>query len=214
MKQIIIIIFISAALYSCKENSNHKKTQKQESLTFKNDSVSKSFIKVFSIVFDSIYTNDSRQLTLLNSSLRGLYKEDSFIHSKENLQRQINDYKSKKFEESLAKDFNNNAFTKATQINVSFLTKEQQDVLGNIRVEEWFFKDEKTAESCFKSLASYGEREIHFKTINWIWVQQKNKIFLISTADYAVDSEPMQSIKQHLINILKQQGEYNIIEML
>ncbi len=111
-------------------------------------------------------------------------------------------------------DFYNENFTKTTQKNVSFLTKEQFKVQGNIRVEEWFFKDEATAISCIKSLKSYREREIHFKFISWIWIQQKNKLFFIFTTDFMVDSEPMQTMKLHLLDVIKEgKQDYDIIEM-
>ncbi len=213
MKKVIIVVCILAALYSCKKNNSPKNTKKQESLTVKNDSIPKKPIKIYNIVFDSVYTNQTEKLTSLINSLDKSYREYTFINNEQSLKNEIKMYKLKQFQKTLAKDFDNDNFERTTQIDFSFLKKEQKDRFGGIRVEEWYFENEDTAESCFKSLINYEEREIHFKTINWIWVQQKNKMFLISTTDYTVDSEPMQSIKQHLVNILKKQGKYNLIEM-
>ena len=118
------------------------------------------------------------------------------------------------FKKILARDFKNENFTKAIQTSVSFLAPKREGTSGTIHVEEWHFTDERTAKSCFESLTSYAERTIHFKVINWIWVRQNSKLFLIFAIHFNVDSEPMQTVKRHLIDDLKEQGEYQVIQMI
>nr|MUH41287.1 hypothetical protein [Zobellia laminariae] len=212
MKQIGIILFSVLTFCSCKSANNQNKLI-PEQLTVQNDSVAETPIKVFNVQFDSVQTDAVEQLALLNESLSSLYKNADAIADEADVTRRLNNYKAKRFAGTLAQDFDNSDFTKATRLNVSFLTKNEEHPKGNIKVEEWFFKDENSAKSCFQSLQNYREREIHFKFISWIWVQQNNKLFLVFSTDFVVDSEPMQTIKQHLIGMLKKQGEYNLIEM-
>ncbi|MBU2945432.1 hypothetical protein [Zobellia uliginosa] len=212
MKHILSILFSVLTFCSCKSANNQNKLIPGQS-TVQNDSVAETPIKVFNVQFDSIQTDAAEQLALLNESLSGLYKDAAAIEDEAYVTRRLSNYKAKRFAGTLAQDFENNDFTKATQLNVSFLTQNQENPKENIKVEEWFFKDENTANSCFQSLQNYREREIHFKFISWIWVQQDNKLFLIFSTDFVVDSKPMQTIKQHLIGMLKKQGEYNLIEM-
>ncbi|CAM3330368.1 hypothetical protein [Zobellia roscoffensis] len=212
MKQIYITLFSILTFCSCK-SANNKNKLIPEQLAVQSDSVSETPIKVFNVLFDSVQTDAVEQLTLLNESLSSLYKDAEAVADEEYVTRRLNNYKAKRFAGTLAQDFDNSDFTKATRLNVSFLTKNEENPKGNIKVEEWFFKDENTANSCFQSLQNYRKREIHFKFISWIWVQQKNKLFLIFSTDFVVDSKPMQTIKQHLIGMLKKQGEYNLIEM-
>ncbi|WP_276166074.1 hypothetical protein [Zobellia alginiliquefaciens] len=212
MKRIYITLFSVLTFCSCK-SANNKTKLIPEQLTVQSDSVSETPIKVFNVLFDSVQTDAVEQLTLLNESLSSLYKDAEAVEDEEYVTRRLNNYKAKRFAGTLAQDFDNSDFTKATRLNVSFLTKKEENPKGSIKVEEWFFKEENTAKSCFQSLQNYREREIHFKFISWIWVQQNNKLFLIFSTDFVVDSEPMQTIKQHLIGMLKKQGEYNSIEM-
>ncbi|MBU3024691.1 hypothetical protein [Zobellia galactanivorans] len=213
MKQIISILLVLLIFCSCKESKNQNTEQITNRLEQKKDSVSEPPIKIIGVVFDSIYKNPSVQLNTINESLNELYKEAKKINNKEYLDRRINDIKLKRFAKSLAKQFDNDDFTRATQINASFLTKKEQKNPGDVRIEEWYFKDENTAKSCFESLIEYEERELYFNFISWIWVQQNNKLFLIFTTEFNVDEEPMQTVKRHLTDVLSKQGEYGIIEM-
>ncbi len=217
MKQIFINLFIILMLNSCKGTNNENKALILKETSSKNTEKKRDSIrpiKIYNILYDSIQNNDSEQLSSFNESLKNLYKDASLIKDAEYINRRLKDYQSKRFAKSLSNDFDNNNFTKTTQINVSFLIKEQQKIPGDIRVEEWYFKDKAAAISCIKSLNSYREREIHFNFISWIWIRQKNKLFFVFTTDFMVDSEPMQTIKLHLLDIIKKEGkEYDIIEM-
>ena len=212
MKQVLITLFSVLSFCSCKSANNQSKLIPEQS-TVQNDSVTQTPIKVFTVLFDSVQTDAVEQLTQLNERLNRAYKDAGDIKGEEYIERRLNNYKAKRFAGTLAQDFENTDFTKATRLNVSFLTKNEENPNGNIKVEEWFFKDENTANSCFQSLQNYKGREIHFKFISWIWVQQNNKLFLIFSTDFVVDSNPMQTIKNHLIGMLKKQGEFNLIEM-
>ncbi|MDO6819489.1 hypothetical protein [Zobellia sp. 1_MG-2023] len=212
MKQVLITLFSVLSFCSCKSANNQSKLIPEQS-TVQNDSVTETPIKVFTVLFDSVQTDAVEQLTQLNERLNRAYKDAGDIKGEEYIERRLNNYKAKRFAGTLAQDFDNRDFTKATRLNVSFLTKNEENPNGNIKVEEWFFKDEDTANSCFQSLQNYREREIHFKFISWIWVQQNNKLFLVFSTDFVVDSNPMQTIKHHLIGMLKKQGEFNLIEM-
>lgn len=217
MKQIFINLFIILTLNGCKGNTNQSKELISDEVSLKStekksDSIRP--IKIYNIVHDSNQNNNSEQLSLFIENLDNSYKDESLIKDEEYINRRLKSYQSKRFAKSLMNDFDNENFTKTTQINVSFLTKEQPEIQGGIRVEEWFFKDEATAISCIKSLNSYREREIHFKFISWIWIQQKNKLFFVFTTDFMVDSEPMQTIKLHLLDVIKKgEEDYDIIEM-
>ncbi|WP_400073777.1 hypothetical protein [Zobellia russellii] len=212
MKQVLITLFSVLSFCSCKSANNQSKLIPEQS-TVQNDSVTETPIKVFTVLFDSVQTDAVEQLTQLNERLNRAYKDAGDIKGEEYIERRLNNYKTKRFAGTLAQDFDNSDFTKATQLNVSFLTKNEENPNGNIKVEEWFFKDENTASSCFQSLQNYREREIHFQFISWIWVQQNNKLFLIFSTDFVVDSKPMQTIKQNLIDLVKERGKYNLIEM-
>ncbi|WP_289039937.1 hypothetical protein [uncultured Zobellia sp.] len=212
MKQVLITLFSVLSFCSCKSANNQSKLIPEQS-TVQNDSVTETPIKVFTVLFDSVQTDAVEQLTQLNERLNRAYKDAGDIKGEEYIERRLNNYKAKRFAGTLAQDFDNSDFTKATQLNVSFLTKNEENPNGNIKVEEWFFKDEDTANSCFQSLQNYREREIHFQFISWIWVQQNNKLFLIFSTDFVVDSKPMQTIKQNLIDLVKERGKYNLIEM-
>ena len=83
---------------------------------------------------------------------------------------------------------------------------------GYITLEEWYFKDKQKAKSCFESLKKYEEAIIHFKTINWIWVYQGNKIFLVFALDHQVIGKEMQYIKQEIINVIKPLGTYDTVQ--
>ena len=213
MKQIISIFSILLIFCSCKENKSQNTKQISELSVQKEDIVLEPPIKIIGVVFDSIHKNPSVQLKTINESLQEFYKEAEKIKNEEYLGRRINDIKLQRFAKSLAKQFDNNDFTRATQINASFLTMKEQQTSGDVRVEEWYFKDENEAKSCFKSLIEYKERELYFKFISWIWIQQNNRLFLIFTTEFNVDAKPMQTVKLHLIDVLKKQGKYGIIEM-
>lgn len=213
MKQAIFILLGLTVLWGCKEDTKQVTKQTTEHLTLKKDSVPKSPIRVFSIVHDSTYVNDHERLTELNVSLNKSYKEDKHVQDGEYLTETLESYKQKRFAKHLAKEFENDNFTGATQTNVTFLAHEGGERTGNIRVAEWYFKEEATAQSCFENLPSHLEKSIRYKFISWIWVQQKNRLFLISTMNYNVETEPMQTVKQHLIDVLKKYGDYKLFEM-
>lgn len=213
MRLTTIILLFFTCLWACKKKSYNDTHSIPKEIVLSNDSISNPpSIKVFHIIYDKNHFNTSGQLALLNKSLTTLFNTSKHVKDKENLKERLNSYKRRETAQVLAKDFENNAFTKATQIDVSFLSY-QQKFSGDIKIEEWHFREENEAKSCFNTFNNYWEREIHFKSINWIWLQQKNKLFFISTIDYRTNSKPMQTIKQHLIDILKKQGEYSIIEM-
>jgi hypothetical protein len=212
MKLTTIILLGFLALWGCNKKNNSDKNSISKKVVLSNDSLPKTSIKVFRIVYDSTYLSISEKLPKLNKSLTNQFKESKYVKDKEYINEWIQNCKDKDFAKVLAKDFENYDFTKTTQIDVSFLTY-QQKYLGEVKIEEWSFREEYVAISCINAFKNYWEREIHFKSINWIWIQQKNKLFFISTIDYRTSSKPMQTIKQNLINILKKQGEYNIIEM-
>ncbi|MFV0346609.1 MAG: hypothetical protein ACK5IQ_10245 [Bacteroidales bacterium] len=214
MKKATIILLIFTVVCSCGKRSNSGvHTVTREEISSKVSVPKVSPIKVFNIVYDSTCIDTSGQLSLLNKNLDGLFRESKYTRSNDYMDGWMKEWKNKSFATLLARDFENDDFRKATQIYGSFLEKEQEEYSRYIRVEEWCFKDDNTAKSCFESFDNYQEREIHFKSIHWIWIELRNKLFFISTMDYMTSSEPMQTVKQHLINKLKEQGEYRIIEM-
>jgi len=116
------------------------------------------------------------------------------------------------FLKMLATDFKNKNFLDVTAIHYSYMVPENNKKSSHISVEQWDFEDQQKAKSCFESLKKYEEATIHFKTINWIWVYQGNKIYLVSASDYQVISKEMQDIKQEIINVIKPSGEYQTVQ--
>ncbi|CAZ94358.1 hypothetical protein [Zobellia galactanivorans] len=213
MKQLIIILLAITLFSACKENTKQKpETHLKQSIS-KTDSVSRSPIKVFTIIHDSTSIGGMEQLTKLNKGLDQSFKENKDVLDEQWLKESLDSYERMGFKKVLARDFENNSFVKATQTHVSFLAPEREGTTGTINLEEWHFEDEATAISCFESLTTYREREIYYKVINWIFVRKKNKLFLIFGFHFNVDSEPMRTVKQHLIDDLKGQGEYEVIEI-
>ena len=121
MKQIFFIFFSLVILGSCKTNLGNKTPAKPDQLqVVKTDTVYPP-ITLFNIVYDSTWLNNTEQLTKLNKSLNHLFHDDRVIKEGWDLKRRLDYVKDKSFPKVLAKDFENDAFTKATNMHVSFL---------------------------------------------------------------------------------------------
>ena len=212
MKQLTIFILGFTIFWGCKENNSQNGKTPITETELKTDSVFRQPIEVFSIVHDSTFNGDTEQLTELLNGLDKSYEENKDLIEETYFEGYLDSYKRKGFLKMLARDFENDSFVNVTQTSVSFLTCEEGDRLVNLRIIEWNFDKESTAKSCFDSLTTYSNRDIYFKVISWIWIQQKNKLFLVFTTDSMVDSEPMQNAKRHLIDNLKERGEYRTVE--
>ncbi len=126
MKQIFINLFIILTLNGCKGNTNQSKELILDEVYLKStekksDSIRP--IKIYNIVHDNNQKNNSEQLSLFIKNLESSYKDQSLIKDEEYINRRLKSYQSKRFAKSLMNDFDNENFTKTTQINVSFLTK-------------------------------------------------------------------------------------------
>lgn len=213
MKRIIIIVLGFTMFCGCKENKDQNTKSQIKQSTSSTDSVTRLPIKVFTIVHESTSVADQERFTELINSLDKTYIEDKVVQDEQRLDERLNIYKRKEFKKVLTRNFDNDNFTKALQTNVAFLKCQHETMPASLRVEEWIFKDESIAKSCVESLTTHKERTIYFKAISWILVQQKNKIYLIFALDYNVDDEPMQTVKQHLIDNMEEQGAYQVVEI-
>ncbi len=215
-----IIVFI--IFFSCKKNVYNTKMLQSNYLTQKEikpeqkTAVSfKDSIKVFHVYYDSIAFNKTERITAINKRLHTHFLEYQFNKGSNELRnlKNIKELsKSRGFLNTLTKDFKNKSFKEVSSIHYSYLEPLNDKYSSRISIEEWYFKDKQKAKYCFESLKKYEEAIIHFKTINWIWIYQDNKIFLVFALDHQVLSKEMQHIKQEIINEIKHSGTYDSVQ--
>lgn len=207
---------------SCKERKQNEEEKQSENLVKKQVQLqqeanieTKGSIQVFYISYDSIKSNKTEKISIINKGLHAdfkRYKFDKDSNELRDLKKIRERSKSKGFLKTLARDFKNKDFLEVSSVHYSYIVPEDNKRSGHISVEQWDFKDPQKAKSCFESLKRYNEVEIYFKTINWIWVHQGNTIFLVFALDYQVTDKEMQRIKQEIINVIKPSGEYQTVQ--
>ena len=216
MKNTFILFLLLGSFFACKKNISKNTVQTNNKPIVQIDSTDnlvRDSIEIFIIGLGNTKPKISKELLTLNENLSKSFKDYSKITTTGILKGYLTDIKEKELPKVLEMDLENPNFTKAKNMQVSFLSKKQEDQQGLITLEQWQFESEKEAISCIDSFKNYKGQTIHYMSTNWIWVQQKNKLYLISTIEFRPSAEPMQTIKQNLIDILKKQGEFNIIEM-
>lgn len=213
MKNTCILFLLLGSFFACKKNTSKNPVQPSNKPivqinSTENDTIKP--IKIYSILIDSANAKFSKEFLFLSEKLSKPFKDDSKTKNPHDFQLELKYMEENVFAKKLAEDFKNTNFIKVKNILISFLKKDKHT---SISLEEWQFESEKEATSCMNSLKKYESVTIHFKAFNWIWIQQKNKLYLVSSIQDRPFTEPMQTVKQNLIDILKKQGEYSIIEI-
>ncbi|WP_299889200.1 hypothetical protein [uncultured Lacinutrix sp.] len=202
-------------LLGCKEVKQEKlqdnAVQTKEIVPKKN--IEKDSIRVFNISFNgNEQKNKTQKVSTITQNLLSKYIEYPFTNDANELNDIKQGYSSKSFQKTLASGFNNKDFLDVASIHYSYVVPNNNKKSSHISIEEWQFKDAKKARSCFESLTKYKDAEIYFKTINWIWVYQEDKIFLVFATDYIVTDPEMQNIKQEVIKTISKSGDYKTIQ--
>jgi len=197
----LAILFFLLILIGCKKERKQEKVNIEKTpasaKTIVDDTIDS--IKVFNVSYTKgELSNKTEKISKITKNLQPDFIEYPFTNDPDQLENTKLGYKSKSFLKTLARDFKNEKFLDAESIHYAYLLPNNKKT-NYISIEEWYFQDSQKAKSCFESLKKYNEAEINFKTINWIWVYQENKIFLIFSTDYIVTDPEMQDIKQELI---------------
>lgn len=121
-------------------------------------------------------------------------------------------YQSKGFLKTLASDFKNEDFLAVASINYALVVPKTNTKSDYISIQQWQYTDTEKAKSAFESLKNYKEAEIHFKTINWIWVYQEDTIYLVFARNFMVTDVEMQSIKNAILKTITPLGDYETIQ--
>ncbi|MCV6631235.1 MAG: hypothetical protein OIF50_15395 [Flavobacteriaceae bacterium] len=205
MKNIIILVLCIGSVISCKEQPK-KNTLQTNKISVKDsvETIVEEPIQTFSITFSQLEPKVSKEFLEWNAVLSSSFEDDTKNSHAKDVERSIKHLEKNSFMAKLSSDFKNSNFSKAKIMSVSFLKHQYE----NIRLMEWVFDSEKEPISCIKSLNNYKEVTIHFKVFNWIWIQQKNKLYLIAANNYRPSDKPMQEIKNQLISIIKAHGSF------
>ncbi len=216
IKCIVILLFF----INCKER-NEKKQQSEKLIEqeVKNQREvnvkTEDSIKVFHISYDSTEINKTEKITAITKGVQADFLQYQFTKDLNEL-RDIKEIrklsKSKGFLKTLARDFKNKDFLEVSSIHYSYVEPRSDKNPSRISVEEWYFEDQQKAKSCFESLKKYEEATILFKTVNWIWVHQQDKIFLVFALNHQVTDKEMQRIKQEIIDVIKPSGKYETVQ--
>ncbi|WP_452231745.1 hypothetical protein [Lacinutrix sp. MEBiC02595] len=219
MKFKIEIIIIFCLLLSCKKEIkndvndnpnielNVDTTKPEKSLKNKQDSIP---------IYSVSYTKDTSQKTLENLSIITKKLQSQYITYPFKFVNELEEirtnYDSKSFLKMLARDFKNDDFLDISTRYYSFVVPNNNLESHYIAVEEWQYPTTQKAKSVFESLKTYRDREIKFKTINWIWVHQKEKIYLIFSTAFMVKESAMQNIKTEIIKTASAIGDYETLQ--
>ncbi|WP_452220834.1 hypothetical protein [Lacinutrix salivirga] len=212
---ITILVFV---IISCKNEAKPKAPQTEghtieSTITSENPTKTTDSITVYNSNYLATKTViESNNLALITQGLIKEFTDYPFTNDPNQLSDTKEIYDEKLFLESLAEDFKNKDFLEVSSINYAFVLPKENTNSSYISIEEWHFKTPQQAESAFESLKNFKETEIHFKTINWIWVHQKDKLFLIYSTDYKVSNPIMQTIKQQIIDVVAVSGAYKTIQ--
>lgn len=210
--KINIILLLVFLLVGCKKNINTEKSPEETN----NQQVSKikeTIIPVHTILFDTITPiTSSANILAITKKIQPDFTAYPFGENSNKLNETKKGYKSKSFLKMLSNSFKNDNFLDVKSNHFSFLVPSHDKEADYISIQEWFFNDSKKAKSCFESLKTYKEREIYFKRINWIWVYQENKIYLVFARNLNVKDPEMQTIKNAIIETVSTFGNYETLQ--
>ncbi len=204
MKKIVIILLTLLFVLACKtkETAGEKKGSSPPFLP-KKQLTSKDLIPIFTITHDSLYSNQKDQISSFNNKIEDICVNVPKKTDSEDFSDLIHWHKVKTFQKVLARDFGNENFKQIKKLYLSFVKVKMGNTLSSeIDIQEWVFKNKKTAKSCFESFDGKA-RNIHFKVTNWIWFLKGNTIFLLYSFDEPVDKKPMQILKKRLKGFLE-----------
>jgi len=209
IKITLLLLFL---LVGCKKNINTEKTP-EETNNQQANKVKETVIPVYTILFDTITPRTSSENILaITKNIQPDFVAYPFGKDSNKLNETKKGYKSKSFLKMLSNSFKNDNFLDVKSNHFSFVVPSHDKEADYISIQEWFFNDSKKAKSSFESLKTYKEREIYFKRINWIWVYQENKIYLVFSRDLNVKDPGMQTIKKAIIDNVSKIGDYETIQ--
>lgn len=206
----IHLLFVCVLFFGCTEKKPHIDDQVSDKLNQVDTKNDESTIPIYEVVFDSSKEISGHILKDVLPTISKSFDAYPYTSSSNELKEKIENLEAKRFLISLAKDFDNKTFESVKAID--FVNVSPNDSKNeSIQIEQWSFENKGIATSCFESLTSFKEREIHFMTVNWIWLQQEDKILLISSANYGVNSKEMQIIKKAIAEEIKKSGTFKSI---
>ncbi|MCV6628343.1 MAG: hypothetical protein OIF50_00635 [Flavobacteriaceae bacterium] len=213
MKNIIVVVLCIGSFISCKEQPK-KNTVETNKISIKDSvkTIEKEPIQTFSISFSQLEPKVSKEFLEWNAALSSSFEDDTENSNAKDVEQSIKHLEENRFMGILSGFLKNSNFSKAKIMSVSFLKHQNE----NIRLIEWVFDSEKEPISCIKSLHDYKgvksydskEGSIYFKPYKWIWIQHKNKLYLIAANNYRPSAKPMQEIRKQLISILNAHGSF------
>ncbi|WP_452229062.1 hypothetical protein [Lacinutrix sp. MEBiC02404] len=165
--KVYIVLFL-LPLIGCK---NESRQVEEKNTTLDIVESTKKAIPVYSISFLAKEAKESTEnISSVTKNLLLKYKAYPFDKHPNEFEEFMDIYKSKDFINTLARDFDNKNFLDIETKYYSFITPKDNLVANYITIEQWQYPSVKKAKSVFESLKNYKEKEIYFKTINWIWV--------------------------------------------
>lgn len=203
---------IGLALLGCVEKTpqenNESGSNNEEQAAVADDRISE--IPIFQVVFDSSKMTSPVVLQEILLDLENSFEKYTFKSTSNEQKEKIENIEAQRFQETLSADFDNDLFKSMGAIDFVCVSPKEKE-FNSIQIEQWRFESETIADSCFESLTHFQEKEIHFMTVNWIWLKQKNNLFLISSLNNNVLSDDMQKVKGILAHELEKNGVYRSV---
>jgi len=205
--QIIIVLLL---LVSCKKSVKTEVTAEEikheETITNNIEDT----IPVYKASF--METATTELLSKITNNIQSDFIAYPFNKDRNELEETKTIYQSKGFLKTLASDFKNKDFLEVASINYALVVPKTNTESDYISIQQWQYTDIEKAKSAFESLKNYKETEIHFKTINWIWVYQEDNIYLVFARNFMVTDVEMQSIKNAILKTVTPLGDYETIQ--
>lgn len=206
----IHIIVVLLLLIGCKKNVNTEvpaeEIKPKETITNKIEDT----IPVYRASFSQMETTEL--VSSITNNIQSDFVAYPFNKDGNELEETKTIYRSKGFLKTLASDFKNEDFLAVASINYALVVPKTNTKSDYISIQQWQYTDTEKAKSAFESLKNYKEAEIHFKTINWIWVYQKDTIYLVFARNFMVTDVEMQSIKNAILKTITPLGDYETIQ--
>lgn len=206
----IHIIVVLLLLIGCKKNVKTEvpaeEIKPKETITNKIEDT----IPVYRASFSQMETTEL--VSSITNNIQSDFVAYPFNKDGNELEETKTIYRSKGFLKTLASDFKNEDFLAVASINYALVVPKTNTKSDYISIQQWQYTDTEKAKSAFESLKNYKEAEIHFKTINWIWVYQEDTIYLVFARNFMVTDVEMQSIKNAILKTITPLGDYETIQ--
>jgi len=205
--QIIIVLLL---LVSCKKSVKTEVTAEE----IKHEETITNNIEDTIPVYKAFFmeTATTELLSKITNNIQSDFIAYPFNKDRNELEETKTIYQSKGFLKTLASDFKNKDFLEVASINYALVVPKTNTESDYISIQQWQYTDIEKAKSAFESLKNYKETEIHFKTINWIWVYQEDNIYLVFARNFMVTDVEMQSIKNAILKTVTPLGDYETIQ--